>query len=685
MAVRTWVGRFAIVEGQPQEEGPYLRSFPRQQPDEEEDELYVLVEPATPGGEEYTKQLVDAIGRMYRQDSLSLTGALLRSLQAAHQELLQWNERSLREHRVGAGVSCLVVRGRTAYLAQVGPAVAFHVGDGRFRRIEPEEDAVEPLGQSEQVQPTFSRYHLSPGDLLLLASPRILELLDEDTLRSILLRGADEALTELYRLTREQQEFSMVLLACVIEPEIEAAPESVASAPKPAQPGEPPPQLEEESDLAELPSASAEQAPDDTTAILDLDTARPPAGLSQPKVRLKGDDANIRYPPTSGLLTALPRVPPLAIAGVLLLVAVGLLAWYLIPSTLQESRENRFAFLVADADTALNGAQAAVDPDTQRSLLQEASSNLAEAESIQSGEPQVAAMRSEVDAALIELDAVHELPPLNLVTDLSERVPGAFSSQVLALGGGGAYFLDHEQQRVVAVALVGSSPEPFVLFQAGDPVGAELAGVPQHIAWAEELSALLIMDDARRLISVRAGEARRGLAVRDAQAWGSADGIAYAEGNLYVLDREGNEVWRYLPGGSGFESEREPLLPPNDREEAVELAIGDAVYLVLADGSIQRFQSGTAQPVTLAGIDRPLMSPASLVPLSDSSRLLIADRGNRRIVVFTPDGVFRQQLVSATFQTDLRAVAVDERNNLLYILIGGALYQTALPPLPASP
>src|SRR3990172_2446706 len=119
MPVKTWVGRFAIVQGQPQEEGPHLHSFPRQRPDEEEDELYVLVEPASPGSEEYTGQLVDAIGRMYQQDPLSLTGALLRSLKAAHQQLLEWNQRSLPEHRIGAGVSCLAVRGRTAYLAQV--------------------------------------------------------------------------------------------------------------------------------------------------------------------------------------------------------------------------------------------------------------------------------------------------------------------------------------------------------------------------------------------------------------------------------------------------------------------------------------------------------------------------------------------------------------------------------------
>lgn len=689
MAVKTWVGRFAIVQGQPQEEGPFLRSFPRQQPDEVEDELYVLVAPADAGSEEHSSQLVDAIGSIYRQDSLSLTGALLRALQAAHQELLQWNQRSLREHQTGAGVSCLAVRERTAYLAQVGPVVAYHVGDGRFRRIEPDDGASEPLGQSEQIQPAFSRYQLSPGDLILLASPDIEQLLDEDALRSLLLRGADEALTELFRLTRDQQDFSLVLLACVVEPEIEPASESGRSPDQPAREARAPvaePPVLEEAD-AELAAAAVASGAEDTlggTPSMPADQA-PPEGLTQPKVRLKGDDANIRYPSTTGIRATLPQVPLPAIIGLLLLVVIGLLAWYLIPSLLEESRDDRYSSLIVEAGEAFTSAEAAADPNAQRTFLDIATASLAEAESLESGLPDAAALRTQIEATLVALDAVHELPPLKLVTDLGERIAGAFSSQALALGGGGAYFLDQEQQRIVAVALVGSNPEPFVLLQAGDPVGAELAGVPQHIAWAEELGALLVMDDTRRLISVRAGEPARRLAVRGADEWGSADGIAYAGGSLYVFDREGDQVWRYLPGGSGFESEREPLLPSVELEEAVELAVSDAVYLLLADGTIQRFQNETAQVMTLAGIDRPLMSPASLAPLAGSTRLLLADRGNKRVVVLTTDGIFRQQLVNATFETDLRAIAVDEQNNLLYILIGGALYQTPLPPLPEAP
>jgi serine/threonine protein phosphatase PrpC len=677
MPVKTWVGRFAIVEGQPQEEGPFLRSFPRQRPDEEEDELYVLAEPASPASKEHCGQLVDAIGRMYRQDTLSMTGAVLRALKAAHQQLRDWNERSLPEHRVGAGVSCLAVRSRTAYLAQVGPSVAYHVGDGRFHRIVPEDSAVEPLGRSEQTQPIFSPYQLSPGDLLLIASPRIDELVDEEALRSILMGNADEALVELFRLARDQQEFSLVLLACVVEPETEGAPAEPAAPPgeQPAVVGPPP--LEAEPAPAEAPYGAAVADEEPTVAA-------PPTGLSQPKLRLKGAEAEIRYPRTTGLRATLPRVPPLAIVAVLVVAAVGLLAWCVIPSALQESREDQFAALVDEARVALDLLPE--DPGERRESLRAADAALLEAEGLRADEPEVTELRAQVEAALAELNAVLELPELDLIVDVSERVPGAVSPKDLALGGGGAYFLDREQQRVIAISLLGPNPEPFVLFEAGELVGTEIAGSPQHIAWAEELESVLILDDARRLIALTPpGQPRRLLTVRDSQAWGSADGIAYADGILYVLDGAGDQIWRYLPSESGFDSEREPLLASFDLEQVVELAIGDALYLVMGDDTIWRFQGRVVQPLTPAGIDRALASPASLVPLPASGRLLVADRGNKRIVVFSPDGTFRQQLVSPTITADLRAIAIDEPGGLLYILVGGALYRTQLPSPPPQP
>lgn len=694
MPVRTWVGRFAIVDGQAREEGPLLRSFPRQRPDEEEDELYVLAEPASPPAREYCDQLVDAIGRVFKQDILSTTGAMLRALRAANQQLRDWNERTLREHRVFAGVSCLAVRGRNAFLAQFGPSVAYHVGDGRVRRIEPEEEARAPIGEPAQLQPTIQRFALSPGDVVLIAPSRLDQLADEEAMRSILLRGGDEALVELFRLARGEQEFALVLLACVVEPETAEPPAlehmAAASAPAAEQPVEaaaaispfPVPEPEGAPPAAEPAAPQPPETFEVEVQREDMPIAPLPASLAQPKVRLKGAEAEVRYRRTTGLAASFPRIPPLAVFAALVLIAAGALAWYIIPQALEKSRDEKFNSAVNDARIALDTALVTQDPAQRRAALERADAKLLEAEDLRAGDPAVADLRTRVDQEKGKLDAILELPALELIVELSERVPGPVSAKDMVIGGGGAYVLDREQQRVIAVALVGGGVEPFVLYEAGELVGTEITGPPQQIAWAEDLNAVLVLDDSRRLLAVTPpGQPVRQLVVRDAQAWGSADGLAYQGGTLYVLDRSGDQIWRYTTTETGFDSEREPLLAGVDLDQAIEMAIGDALYLVMADASILRVDVGSVQALAQAGIDRPLASPASLFYLPVSQRVLVVDRGNARVVVFSTEGVFTQQWVSPTF-TDLRSVAVDEPGGLIYILVGGALYRT---PLPAPP
>jgi hypothetical protein len=692
LSVKVWVGRFAIVGGQPQEEGPLLRSFPRQRPDEEEDELYVLVDPTTEASRQYCAQLVDAVGHAYQQDTLSITGAALRALRAAHRQLFDWNQRTLRDQRVSAGIACLAVRDRTAYLSLTGPSVAYYVGGGRFRRIAPEGTGTVALGISEWAEPAFDRYELAPGDLLLIASPQIEELLNDDALRTMLMKGGDEALVELFRMAKDQQEFALVLLACVVEPEggtVAPAPvaapeplsrsapaiaEQVIAAEPPTAPAAPPPALEED---IEAPSPPQRPRSDPRQPLPE-----PMSGYSQPKVRLKGTEAGVTYRRPTGIGAALPRIPPLAMVAAIVVVIVGLLAWYIVPQALQQSKTDKFNSLVHAAQSDLSQAMGTQDIAQKRALLASAKTALDDAERQIPNQPEVATLRSQVQTELNKLNAILLLPDLELITDVSGRLPGPVSPRDLALGGGGAYFLDRQSGRVIAVSLLGgANPEPIPIFEAGNLIGDQITGKATAMGWSEGLASLLVLDESRRLIAVTPGGAARLLTVRAADTWGSADGIAYAGSDLYVMDRKDNQVWRYPPSQDGFDSEREGVLSGFDLSQAVEMAVADGLYFLMQDNRIVHIGSAGTQTSSQAGIDTPLSSPGSLLPLPDLHVVILADRGNGRIVEFDPDGSFKQQLASARF-TDLRSVAVDVPNQLLYILVGGALYRTPLPPLP---
>lgn len=763
MSIRTWVGRFSIVEGQVREEGPWLGAFRRQLGDDDTRDLYVLAEPASPGSEEFCGQLVEVVGRLFQRENLSMTGALLRSLRAAHENLRDWNRKSLAEHQVAAGASCLLLSGRTAYLAQAGPSVAYFYRDGHLTTLTPQdEEAQAPLGEGDELRPDVTRYDLEPGDLLLVASTRLAAVADEPAVAGALARGPDDALPEIFLLTRDLLNFSALLAACFEEAEQPSSeeitvPEHFAARPADEElsvfgqgrgesrsaddePLAPPEDGRDQQAVLWPPTSSlaghrrgarwpgaadsmADQAHrhgrGPAVALMappaDFELARggggralplgvweeiaadggngyelliprvdsPLPGMEHPVVRLRGPAATPRHRCTRTTST-LPRlfpVPRLAVVAALAVLVVTLVAWLAMPRSVQENREQKYASLLADARASLQEVRqgGVADAGQRRTLLSGALADLDEAASIDPDDGQARALRLQVQDSLADLDAVVDLGEMRLVADIDLQVTGELSIQHIVVGGGAAFLLDQEGGRVMELP-IGEGGSARVVFQQGVLAGAVKASRPLYIVWWQPEGGegrLLVLDDQRHLFSLTPGGAAAPLVLRDGRDWGSLDGAASYGGNLYVLDVAANQVWRYQPTDSGFDSERSGILGEADLSGAQGLVVDRDVYLLTKNGGLRRFAHGAEEPVSLAGIDRGLLAPSCVTP-DGQGGMLVVDRGNKRLVSLSARGDFQAQFVSRTF-TDIRSAAVDSDGGLLYVLVGDSLYATEMP------
>jgi hypothetical protein len=214
-----WVGQFGIEEGEAREQTPWVGVYPGADDDDNSADVYVLVQPALPGSEEFCGEMKDAIGRFFLQANGSLTGRLLRALRQANDNLRDWNKRSLKEHKVAAGLTCLALRDSEAYLAQVGPSRAVFFRHGTAEYITPTiPEAKEPLGLHDEFWPEFRRFDMTPGDRLLLLSPGLAEALAQPALTTALaLEDGEAALPELYKLARGQRDCAALLVAATPE------------------------------------------------------------------------------------------------------------------------------------------------------------------------------------------------------------------------------------------------------------------------------------------------------------------------------------------------------------------------------------------------------------------------------------------------------------------------------------
>ncbi len=220
-----WVGQFGIVAGEALERTPWVGAYPDPVRAAESADLFLIVEPATESSAEFCEELKDVIGSVFHSEKLSLTGGMLRALRAAHEQLREWNRRSLKDHWVAAGVSCLSVREGDFYLAQVAPANAALYRNGQLAHLEPSlPDAREPLGLYDDFLPEFTRLELAEGDRILLLSPALARAVPEEALSAALALPPEDCLPALYRDAR-------ALAACGA---LLAAPVRQAESPEPA-------------------------------------------------------------------------------------------------------------------------------------------------------------------------------------------------------------------------------------------------------------------------------------------------------------------------------------------------------------------------------------------------------------------------------------------------------------------
>lgn len=686
-----WVGRYAIVDGEVREHGPWLAERRRQQ-DHDVARILVLTEPVGEHSAEFCAEVASAVAELFAREALSITGGMLRALRQAHANLAEWNRRSLHEHHVSVGTTCVAVRGHEAIVGQVGPGAAYRAGADGLLRISTEgEAAAHPLGGVEAIEPRFHTVNLDTHQLLLLTGTAE-QHVGPAAIGRALGAGPERALAELFVLTRNVSDMEAVLIA-----EIEGVEDE-------AEPPAGPPELAGSMELTDPTEPATEvfaAAPDPGLPPVELvdsggasfGTGVPPqpggrersAGTSD-----RGGMPSIRRPsggprPSDEGGRGLRRWRPLALAAVVLAL-LALLAVCTVPALLEEDRGARLEGALAAAESELAVASTAQQPERRRAALDAAFTELSRARSVAAEDPRLAALEGRANTLLAALDAVIEVDELRTVAVFDGVLTAPLTPTALTIGGEWLWLLDAERGRVFALDASGVE-QPVEVYRAGEQYDGAEAGAPVAITWEPaaggspdtaspdgafpDSGRLLVVDSARRLFAVTRDAAPVELVIRDVQVLASVADLSVYAGNLYVLDPTGGEVWRFLPAGEGFDSERAGLLGGLDigREHAL-LVDGD-VFLLAPDG-VRRFRLGEELAPLLQGVAPPPDSTAGIAGDGARGLVYIGDRGGRRVLVSDRDGAFVAQFRDPQF-FDLRGLTLSDDGATLYVLTGDGI------------
>jgi hypothetical protein len=683
MALNTWVARFVVDHGRVTEEGNRLRRFQRRRLDEPDVDLHVLAEPSGTKGDDLGSQTLDAIGRLFLQDRLSLTGGLVRSLKETHQTLVDWNRRSVPRDQVGIGVTAALVSENVAYIAQAGPSLVYLRRGGVLRRLDPAPSAWTPLGEGN-LEPSVRRIELKLGDLILAASASLENLVEPRTLEALLSRPIDDVLPELYLFSRDLPNFALFTISAIEgEDETEEqrresqSDEPILVSPGYQANGRPTSAVETRTGTGAPASRAVSESNGNAPAAAPVLVAPRPVDISRTVVRLRNEPASARgeYARTTGGRQRLQlQFSDWRLVQIAAAVAVILIMVIFVPDLVRENRSERLGTLVLNSQARLVSAQNEVEPAQRRFLLEESRRLATEALRIDPTHASALEYRDQATLGLQAMDAVLDLGPMTTLANLSQQVTGRVSINSILVSAGYVFMLDTEGRRIIAVSVTGTGGIVTV-FREGDTYGNTPAKAPLFMTWegGDTNGRLLLIDADRKLFEMRPGSRPQPLALRRTSTWASVGGLETYGGNLYVLDPVGSQIHRYLPAAEGFDSEPTALLArETNLTQSLGFAVAGDIFVYYRDGKVGRFSGGSSASFNLGGIDRPIAAASDLEVFSPGEEVYIADSGNKRIVVTSKDGVFRRQLVSNAI-TDLSAITIDSTGVQLYVMAGDTL------------
>jgi hypothetical protein len=675
MELHALTGQLYIVDGVEQESSSVpgllaMPSPPKAVHGRQHEVLFVhlalsgpVSETAGPMGEQLLR-----ISRLYFSTVGSVTAALRKVIQDTNSWLLSHNLQTSGPAREGA-ITCAVLRENELYVVQAGESLALigrNFGVERMPAHRPEHNT--PLGQSAGIDFRYYHQRLQPGDMLLLADPRIAHLpshtlapalvdtelelgLDElreamgnDSGRLLLVEFTDESVAAAAPAIKPQGVRSRITLPLGLG--ARAVRETVTLPAQPvredsvSQPAATPEDVEG-LDLTDSVEMTARQAASSSAASLSRATGWTADAMNRLRPPGKQDAGRSGWVIPTLLAIIIPIVVALVVSSV-----------YMQRGRVRQVTQIRQAM----SETLVLAQEAAGDPAAARQYYEQILALADEAEELRPGDAGVAEIRRMSLLALDDLDGVARLSARNLhsfgggteLTSVAIRDDFTGGIFVLDEAGNTVYALDTDETYEQVL-----SEEPETISFGGQSIGTHVVQDLVDIMWRPsgvqvERDGLAILDAAGALIThyPTSGDIRStplGLS----SEWQEPSAITQFSERLYILDPPADTIWKYFPQDEGFivdQGERTLFLSAeNDLRAAADIDIygeDGSLLITYPDGRVSYIDTSNGRIVwdesdlLESGLASPLASPVAgkFVGRGLNASIFILDAGSGRVI-----------------------------------------------------
>lgn len=145
-------------------------------------------------------------------------------------------------------------------------------------------------------------------------------------------------------------------------------------------------------------------------------------------------------------------------------------------------------------------------------------------------------------------------------------------------------------------------------------------------------------------------------------------------GNIYLIKKDENEIFR-LTGGNGGFSEKQGWLAPGieaDFSKVIDMSIDGSIWLLSSSGKVTKFTNGNPQNIQMKGMIENLTNPTAIYTNEKLKNVYILDKEKGRVVVLEKNGDFKMQYISDGIK-EAKDLVVSEEEGKIILLTGSKL------------
>jgi len=351
---------------------------------------------------------------------------------------------------------------------------------------------------------------------------------------------------------------------------------------------------------------------------------------------------------------------------ILILIFLGRVFWG-VKERGRSAERIKFDEIYQKANQEVNEAQSILELNRIRSreLLEDAQNLLSQASQLGIQKNKVKSLTEKIDKLKIQALKIVDIEKPTLFFDLSLAKSSSKGEKII-LSGSNLLILDSSANSIYFLGRETKSTKVYT----GDFAKGK------HLASWEDRIFILKEDEGVFELDQNTGQSKKILERNS--LWGKIDDFFAYNGNLYVLDSQKNQIWKYPGSGEGFGSQVAFLKEgASELSKAVSFAIDGTIWVLREDGGLFKILPDLIEPIDVAGLDKPFSYPLAVDTASEYKNLYILDKGNKRIVVLGKDGEYDSQY-RAQFVDGVQDFAVDEKSGDIFLLSGSKIYQVKI-------